>query len=430
MRLLALRGVVLSALSLTVSCGRAGIPLGSVEQDNVALAASALFAHYQGLLTGATTVGELLRNPLSFSAKPTPRALLQQIAASNPPAAADAVPLRVLSYNVGLLDVQLFGLVNYARTPDLEVRAAVMAQTLFAQGYDVIAVQELWRSSDVTRFRAAAATAGYWVVTSSRAGYTDGLAIAVKTSVAPTPGVVLAEQYSEISGNEFYPANGYSRGFLSVRFESPALGPVVVYDTHTAAFPSAYRLRMAHARELGLHARRNVTDNALLFVMGDLNAAPYYATDRWALANGTSEPDWFANTLSYPVMMHYAGVTDLAVRARSMADADADITLGDLVPSNPAMALQVPLGDAGYCARTPNTVFTGTDCNAMYFAQYAGTEFPARLDYVLARDTDNRIHVAESTVAFVDPVPYSDGRMGPLSDHYGQAVRLQIAPRR
>jgi hypothetical protein len=78
---------------------------------------------------------------------------------------------------------------------------------------------------------------------------------------------------------------------------------------------------------------------------------------------------------------------------------------------------------------TPNTLFTATDCNSMYFAHYAATEFPARIDFVMARDTDNRVHVDESRLAFVDPVAYG-GRMGPLSDHYGQMVRLRVAPRR
>jgi hypothetical protein len=129
--------------------------------------------------------------------------------------------------------------------------------------------------------------------------------------------VIHSEPYSEISGNEFYPANGYSRGFLSVRFEHATLGPIVVYSTHVAAFPAAYPLRMSHVRELGLHMRKFVPADELVFAMGDFNAGPYYKTDVWSLPNNGAEPAWFANTLSYPMLMHYAGVTDLAVRGRS-----------------------------------------------------------------------------------------------------------------
>ncbi len=420
---------LIALVSFSSSCAKAPTPIGSAPEDSTPLAGSPLFAHYQGALTGATTVGELFTGTLSFTSKPTPTTLLQSIQASNPAAAPNAVPLSFLSYNVGLLDVQLFGLVQYARTPDLEVRAQIMAQQVLGGGYDVIGLQELWRRVDVDRFREAAARMGYWMVTSSRAGYTDGLAILVKTSVAAAPTIVRHEPFSEISSNEFYPAGGYSRGFLSARFEHATIGPIVVYVTHTAAFPSAYKLRMSHARELGLHARRNVPEGELLFVMGDLNAAPYYKSDVWNLPNNGREPDWFANTLSYPVMLHYSGTTDLAIRGRSAMDALADITQGDAVPNNPATALTTPFGDAMYCASTPNTTFTGTDCNTMYFAQYAATEFPARLDYVLGRDPTGRINVESSRVAFTDPVMYADGRMGPLSDHYGQEVRTRIAPR-
>jgi len=427
MRTTSLALVALSTLG-ALSCAKAGIPVGSVNEDNASLASSPLFAHFQGVMSGASTTGDLLTKTLTFSGRPTPTALLQGIQASNPAMPASGTRLKLLSLNVGLLDVQLFGLVQYARTPDLEVRAAVMGQTIFAAGYDIIAVQELWRPVDVQRFKTAAASAGYWVVTSPRTGYTDGLAIAVKNTVAATPGVVRSEPYSEISANEFYPANGYSRGFLSVCFEHPQIGPVVVYSTHVAAFPSAWRLRMSHVRELGLHMRRNVPDGELVFAMGDFNAGPYYSKDVWDLPANGREPDWFANTLSYPMLMHYAGVTDLAVRGRSAMDATQDITLGDTVPNNPATSTMTPFGDMAWCAATPR-MFTATDCNSIYFEQYAATEFPARMDLVTARDPSNRVHVASARVAFADPVPYSDGRMGPLSDHYGQEVEVVVANR-
>ena len=61
----------------TLSCAKAGIPVGSVNEDNATIASSPLFAHYQGVMSGATTVGDLLTKPLTFSGRPTPTALLQ-----------------------------------------------------------------------------------------------------------------------------------------------------------------------------------------------------------------------------------------------------------------------------------------------------------------------------------------------------------------
>lgn len=409
-----------------LGCERAVTPIGDAEADRAAWASSSLFAHYRGALTGASTVGELLTQPLSFSARPTPRALLEAQRAANPPAAPGAVPLSVLTYNVALLDVSLFGFVPFTSTPHLDARRPLLAAAIFSQGYDVIGLQELWGSADVARFRQAAEAAGYWLVTSPRDGYTDGLALAVRRGVAAAPESVWFEHYSENSANEFFPAPGLSRGFLGARIQSASLGPVVVYVTHTAAFPSAYQLRMRHARELGLDVQRRVRADELLFLLGDFNAAPYYRADVWTLPDGAAEPGWYANTLSYPVLLHYTGARDLAVQGRSMADVDLDITAADAVPSTPSRALAVPFGVDGYCATAPRDAFSGTDCNALYFEQYAGTEFPARLDYVFGRG-GARIHVAESRLAFTDPVAY-DGVTGPLSDHYGQLVRLLVAP--
>lgn len=411
-----------------LGCGRSVPAIGEVEADRVAWAGLPVFAHYQGALSGASSVGELITNPLSFSARPAPRALLQAQRASNPPAARGAVPLSVLSYNVALLDVSLFGFVPFTATPHLEARRALLPNAIFSQGYDVIGLQELWSPGDFARFRAAAQAAGYWLVGSSRDGFTDGLALAVKRALSAGPSSVWFEHYSENSANEFFPAPGFSRGFLAAHFDSPSLGSTVVYVTHTAAFPDAYQLRMRHARELGLDVRARVRSDELLLLLGDFNAAPYYRADTWALPDGRQQGGWYANTLSYPMILHYTGASDLALRGRSASDLDLDITASDAVPSNPSRALSVPFGDASYCASAPREAFSATDCNRLYFDQYAGTEFPARLDYVFGRDGAQRLHVAESRLAFTDPVAY-DGVMGPLSDHYGQLVRLLVAPR-
>lgn len=414
--------------ALAVGCTRDELPIGEAALDRTPLAGDPLFAHYQGALSGVTTVADLFKESHSFTGRPTPRALLRGMQAANPPPAAGAVPVSVLSYNVAMLDVALFGLVPYARTPTLDERREVSPRLIFSQGHDIVGLQEVWSPEDLARFRSAGEAMGYAVYASSRDGYTDGLALAVRRAFAPASADVMAEQYAAIDDNEFFPAPGFSRGFLAVRVRHATLGPVVAYVSHTAAFPSAWRLRMRHARELGLHVQSHVRADEVLFVMGDLNAAPYYRADSWALPGGASEPAWYANTLSYPVLMHYTGAVDLAVRGRSAADADLDITAGDLVPNAPATAASVPFGTPGYCATVPRDAFSATDCNPLYFQQYAATEFPARIDFVFGRAPNNRIHVAESRLAFTEPVAYG-GTTGPLSDHYGQLVRLLVAPR-
>lgn len=430
MRRSALPMVVLAMLP---ACERAVTPIGDDPLDRVPWSSSPLFEHYRGVLQSGSTVGDLITAPLSFTGRPTPRALLRAQRASNPAPRPGAVPLTVLSYNVALLDVSLFGVVPYTATPQLAARREVLPAALFARGDDLIGMQELWSPEDVRRLRAAAQAAGYWLVTSPRNGFTDGLAIAGRSAAVPAPAEVWFEHYQENSANEFFPANGFSRGFLAARIAHPTLGSLVMYTTHAAAFPDAYRLRMRHARELGLDVRRRVRADELLLLTGDFNAAPYYRADAWSLPDGAQAPGWYANTLSYPMILHYTGAADLALRGRVEADADLDITAGDEVPNAPpgplsSQSLIVPFGLAGYCTTAPPHAFSATDCNPLYFAQYAGTEFPARLDYVFGRDPGERLHVAESGMVLRQDFSYG-GVRGPLSDHYGQWVRLLVAPR-
>lgn len=409
------------------ACNQSGVALGDDPLDNALLDGDPLFAHYQGVTTGARTVADLYGEALRFTGRPVPRALLGAMQASNPPAAPNAVPLSVVSFNVAMLDVSLFGAVQYGRTPYLDARRAVVPELVFSQGYDIIGLQEVWASSDLARFRTVGAARGYTLYSASREGFTDGLVIALRSGLAPRGAATRHAHFTEIDGLEYFPAPGFSRGFLAVDFEHPSLGPTSVYVSHTAAFPSAWRLRMHHAREIGLDVRRNVSPRALLFVLGDLNAAPYYRADTWALPSGGSEAGWYANTLSYPILMHYTGAVDLAVRGRSRDDADLDITAGDSVPNVASASLREPFGAAAFCAAAPANAFTATDCNPLYFQQYAGTEYPARIDFVFGRDPAARMHVAESRVVFRDPIAYG-GIVGPPSDHYGQLVRLLVAP--
>ncbi len=414
--------VLLSALGCGFGCAKVTTLIGDGPEDTVALKDVPALAHHFDTIDGADalTVGDLFDRELTFSGTPTPTALLLAQRAGNPAAAADARVLRVLTYNVALLDAKLFGLVPYTATPDLDVRAPMLFDRVFEADYDILTLQEVWRTEDLERLRESAERHGYWVASTDRKGATDGLAIAVKKSLSPGPEETGWESYDQPSGNlEFFPAPGLNRAFLWTRFNVDGLGPVVVYDTHATAFASAYGDRMSNVRQLGLHLRRNTSEEDVVIAGGDFNGGPYYRANDWTLPDGTVERVWYANTLSYSLMIHYAGASDLALRGRDTdADALGDITLGDTVPDTM---------DEAWCAQTPDTVFTATDCNALYRQQYEATEFPARMDLLFTRDPRGRVHVSSSELAFVEPVEYG-GKTGPLSDHYGQAVTLGIAP--
>jgi len=63
----------------------------------------------------------------------------------------------------------------------------------------------------------------------------------------------------------------------------------------------------------------------------------------------------------------------------------------------------------------------------LYFTQYGGTEFPARLDQVFARDTDERVVVARSRIDFTEQLRFGDTLVEP-SDHYAVIVELVVSP--
>ena len=172
--------------------------------------------------------------------------------------------------------------------------------------------------------------------------------------------------------------------------------------------------------EAWLGAARGATDAVYLIIgtgIGNL-------WDR--LASGAVTD--FMNLGIGPVRTGVFNVADLAIMGRPAADAIADVTLGDTVVNDADKALDVPGADEGWCDRTPTTTFTATDCNSLYFDQYAGTEYPARLDHLFARDPAGRIVATSSKIVFTDKLTFGDVEREP-SDHFGVLAELVVTPR-
>ncbi len=61
------------ALGLSfAACERSVPAIGDVAADRTPWSSLDAFAHYRGLLQGATTVGELITQPLTFTGRPRP----------------------------------------------------------------------------------------------------------------------------------------------------------------------------------------------------------------------------------------------------------------------------------------------------------------------------------------------------------------------
>jgi endonuclease/exonuclease/phosphatase family metal-dependent hydrolase len=425
-----------SIASLAVAaCDLGDVPLGGDDTDDFPLRDPPPLQHIAAALDGGSDlkVRDLIEkgDSLVFSTAPNPTTLLTSTnTLDDTRARAGRAPVSVLSYNVALLDVDLFGIIPYAESPDLERRRNALPGLIFSTGADIVLLQEVWLEEDVEGFSRRGEALGYRPFVHERSGHNDGLITFIREDViagGTTTELTFASYGSQV-GTEYFPGPGIARGWLGVRFVHRDVGPLHVYNTHMQAFPENWLGRVKQARELGIILRTAVegTDDVLV-IGGDFNSGPYYARAEWTAPDGAVSDRWFHNAIAYPVLLTYGDLVDAAIMGRPANDAIADVTLGNTVVNTPETALEIPGAEAGWCERTPHTTFTASDCNALYFRQYAGTEYPARLDHVFINDSD-RVVVADSRIVFTAPETFGDLVIEP-SDHYGVRVDLLISRR-
>ena len=423
-------------LALVACCALACMPAelyppGSDEDDDVPLADTPASYLQDALGETDVTLGELLgraHDAFSFDAAPNPTALLTETnQLDDARDVVGTVPVRVLSYNVALLDAAIFWVVPYKRTPTLDERRAVLPELVFGTGADVIGLQEVWKQEDVDAFLARADTDGYRGFATPRDQGNDGIMVFVRADkIDGDVELVDHHVYQSQDGLEYFPGPGIRRGWMEVSFTHVDAGPVRVLNTHMQAFPENWQGRMLQARELGISARTHAAEDELVIVTGDLNAGPYYKSTTWQPPEGDEQTEWFHNAMSYPILLSYGELVDAAVMGRPAERAASDVTLGDTVVNDASTSAEIPGAAEGWCDETPNTTFTATDCNRLYFLQYAGTEFPARLDHVHVRDRPDLV-VTSSDVVFTRPQRFADVDIEP-SDHFGVEVELRVAP--
>jgi endonuclease/exonuclease/phosphatase family metal-dependent hydrolase len=414
---------------LHTGCGDDDTPsVGDDAQDKAALKDTSLAYIGDAIGDSKFTLEALfVLDDIPFVAAPDPSALLTRMnTLDDARPTTDKAKLSVLTYNVGLLDVEIFGFIDYARTPTLDERRAEMPGLLFGLGVDVLSLQEVWEEQDVALFQEQAPGAGYLAFVEDRDEYNSGTIVfvkkdLVKTGTTPT---VTAVPYSAQVSSEDFPGEGWMRGYTQVRFEHKDVGVVQIFDTHMAAFSDAWKLRMRQSRELGIAVRDTTAATDLVIVTGDLNAGPYYLADEWKAPEDESFAGWFDNAISYALLLQYGGLVDAAIMGRPAGDALADVTLGKTVKNDPAVGVSVPGVDANWCESTPNITFTGSDCNSLYFQQYASTEFPARLDHVHVRDRDD-LFVSSSAIVLTEQLQFGGVTIEP-SDHYGVQVEFKV----
>ncbi len=136
------------------ACDLGDVPLGRDDTDDFPLRDPAPLQHIAAALDGGVDlkVRDIIEKgeSLVFSATPNPSALLTSTnTLDDTRARAGRAPVSVLSYNVALLDVDLFGLIPYAKSPDLERRRDALPGLIFSTGADIVLLQEVWLEQDV-----------------------------------------------------------------------------------------------------------------------------------------------------------------------------------------------------------------------------------------------------------------------------------------
>ncbi|RME23991.1 MAG: endonuclease/exonuclease/phosphatase family protein [Deltaproteobacteria bacterium] len=420
------RGILSRAVWSALRRNRPSVPPGAGRGDAVRLADSPTLAHLAPAIRGgdALRAVDLLTGDTAFIAPPDPTGWLQAVQAGNPPPAPGAVPLRVLCWNLALLDVHV-GPWSYRRSPFVDERRRPVVDLVLADGADIVFLQELWHAVDQRYLLDRAPAAGYRVACPARA-HVDGLAVLVREELVTGDLEVEVHPFEvqdRIEALELPGKERFLRSWMRCSFDHPLLGHLTLFDTHFAPYPRAWWRRIVEARSLGLEVARQPADS-LVIVAGDLNSGPFYARQSWRTPGDRIDHDWWHNAISLPLLQHYGGLVDLAIRGRSPEDADLEVRQSRLLENDPEAAVRSPLP----CTDDHRRAFTATDCNRLYHMQYAGTEQPARLDHILARDPTGRVHVQASRHRFTErTMSVGTERVEP-SDHYGVEVELLVSP--
>jgi endonuclease/exonuclease/phosphatase family metal-dependent hydrolase len=394
--------------------------VGELPADRLPLREAPPLAHLEPVYGEGATVADLFDRDRDPAARPDP-ASWQALMASDMaalPALDDGVSLRVLSWNVALLDrPYLFTRVKMPFGP--ERRAAQLA-TLFDDGWDIILLQELWEWDDTQAFVTAAAQAGYqaWPGTEKRSER-HGAAIFVRASVVGETLDQAEVLFDDQRKVERWPGPKIKRGYLQWSFTLAGTDQTLtVVNTHMSAFYDFWHVRDRQARQLGVALSASP---GIGLLGGDVNAAPYYAADTWVDGLGEEHAGFYRNATALPLLAWYGQAYD----AFAAMGPPGDIEAAHAVPNvGGPQALAAPFGDPSICEDPAVVgVHTATDCNRTYFESYAGEEPPGRIDHLLVRDPVARVRVLDRGIAYTELIA---GETFEPSDHYGVWVELRV----
>jgi endonuclease/exonuclease/phosphatase family metal-dependent hydrolase len=398
--------------------------------DEVRLSDDPRLAHLGEALGGKQ--GLLARDlftELPLKAGPHPGALLRAFSSDNPDAHPLAQSLVVRSYNVGLLDISLFGSgLRILEGPELKARRGVLFERVFSGNVDAVLLQEVWADDDIQKALSAGADAGFSCHTFTEEGGKTGLITCLhKRGLMGRETQGWAQEFEGPAADVISYAGDVVRSMAWVDFSWAGVGKMRIYNLHLSPLFDGRFLRMYQMRAVGLHAKSQ-TEKRLTLLGGDLNASPFYAQNGWEDGEGQSQWGWWEAAVAYPLGLFYGGFSDLMIRGRPLEESDDEVSHAKALIHHFDNSLNEAYGDESQCPALNRAGLTATDCNALHFAQYAGKEPPARLDHLWAADPTGRIRVERSRLIFTEREVDVGGKSMELSDHYGVEAELWIAP--
>lgn len=182
--------------------------------------------------------------------------------------------MRVVTYNVGLLDVWLFGKKIFEFAPNTRARSFAIPRELAATECDVLFIQELYHENDARRVREALSESmPYSFISDAPRGLRLGHGLAIFSRHSLTAGEDKRFSHQLTDENIFGP-----KGYLRATVLHPILGPILLINTHTTAgglfeHPESKKTDACRANQLAelLQEGRNVSYS---IIAGDLNCGP------------------------------------------------------------------------------------------------------------------------------------------------------------
>jgi len=368
-----------------------------------------------------TPAALLASRALRYVTAPDPHALLQT-ELGNENATAQGSPLKVLTFDVGLLDQRWMWGLRRTRMPEVGARRSELPARLLHDDWDVILLQEVWAWADVVRFSEAAEREGYvWFAGSERHHNDHGLVILVKGSIIDgaqrrTEGVFATQGHKPISQGPRLGA-----GYLTWSFthadsgQKLRLATTRLFDGRTT---TSWHTRSLQARQLGIDIADTSADTVVI-LGGDIGSGPYHPEEVLGEIAGRSDEDLWQESTTWAMLRHYGGLRDAATWGHDVGDVQAMHALPEW---NRGWAKH-PLH--GWCDQLPALTFTSTDCNPLHFVHHRGELAPSRRDQLHVRMADDQAILGEVSLEYVEPESIR-GRTHTWSHRYGVGMDLYL----